>query len=325
MYLARELKTGANVAIKMSPVSDIENLKNEIALQRLTEHPCIVTYHETYQSAEHLWVRPFAFGGLPFAPRGYVTMGHVVLFNRHSCCWPALGRGVNDSLADTLVVPMRSHCLSHLAKGTRAHCQPLPPIATHGQSVCDTHTLLDPRPHACKWRTCGDAWQIVLEFVHGGTLTEVLGPTIPFPEACIAYCCRELVRGLAFMHRNHKLHRDIKSDNILVGFNGDVKIADFGFAASLTLEVSPAAQLASPALHASVPNCRACARVCACVCVCSHPRSKISARAWWVRRTGWRRSSFEATTTTPRWTCGLWASLPLKWPMENRPTSTSHR
>jgi serine/threonine protein kinase len=110
---------------------------------------------------------------------------------------------------------------------------------------------------------CVAAPQIVLEFVHGGTLTEVLGPTIPFPETCIAFACKEvscnftlpprshryarvqrsgsllvqLLRGLAFMHRNHRLHRDIKSDNILVGFNGDVKIADFGFATSLTVEV----------------------------------------------------------------------------------------
>ena len=81
---------------------------------------------------------------------------------------------------------------------------------------------------------CG---QIVLEFVHGGTLTEVLGPTIPFPEQGIAFVCKQMLRGLAYMHRFHRLHRDIKSDNILVGFNGAVKIADFGFAAGLTQEV----------------------------------------------------------------------------------------
>jgi serine/threonine protein kinase len=46
-----------------------------------------------------------------------------------------------------------------------------------------------------------------------------------------------MLRGLAFIHRFHRLHRDIKSDNVLVGFDGVVKVADFGFAAGLTQEV----------------------------------------------------------------------------------------
>jgi serine/threonine protein kinase len=72
--------------------------------------------------------------------------------------------------------------------------------------------------------------QIVLEYIHGGPLTEVLGPTIVFPEPMIAFVCREILQGLAFLHGQHRLHRDIKSDNVLVDFSGAVKIADFGFA-----------------------------------------------------------------------------------------------
>ena len=89
-------------------------------------------------------------------------------------------------------------------------------------------------------------------------IAEILGPSVRFPEQCIAYVCKQILRGLAFMHRNHRLHRDIKSDNILVDFDGyvlcwcrdcryflsflilrqcrNVKIADFGFAAGLTEE-----------------------------------------------------------------------------------------
>lgn len=77
---------------------------------------------------------------------------------------------------------------------------------------------------------------IVLEFVHGGPLTDVLGPSVRFPEAAIAYVCKCVLKGLAYMHRSHRLHRDIKSDNIMVDFSGAVKIADFGFAIGLTEE-----------------------------------------------------------------------------------------
>lgn len=91
-----------------------------------------------------------------------------------------------------------------------------------------------PAPHPTPPPSC--VLQIIMEFVHGGTLTEVLGPTIDFPEAHIAFVCKQMLMGLAYLHRQHRLHRDIKSDNILVGFNGAVKLADFGFAVGLTEE-----------------------------------------------------------------------------------------
>lgn len=79
---------------------------------------------------------------------------------------------------------------------------------------------------------------LVMELVEGGSLTDCLGVRVDFPEPCIAYVCREILAALDFMHNQHKLHRDIKSDNVLVSRSGAIKIADFGFAAHLTNEHS---------------------------------------------------------------------------------------
>ena len=132
VFLGTDKRSGKQVAIKTCAASDLVNLKTEIALQKLSVHPNIVSYIETYLHKDQLW--------------------------------------------------------------------------------------------------------IVLEFVHGGPLTEVLGPTIVVPEDKIAYVCKCMLQALAFLHRQHRLHRDIKSDNVLVGFNGAVKVADFGFAAGLSEE-----------------------------------------------------------------------------------------
>lgn len=54
------------------------------------------------------------------------------------------------------------------------------------------------------------------------------------PESIIAYIVKEICNGLKKIHSRKIIHRDIKSDNILLNFKGNVKIADFGHAEQLT-------------------------------------------------------------------------------------------
>jgi len=79
---------------------------------------------------------------------------------------------------------------------------------------------------------------ISMELIDGGCLYDLIaGDKLPaWSEPNMAYVCQQVLIGLTFMHRKHLLHRDIKSDNVLVGRNGVVKLADFGFAAGLTRE-----------------------------------------------------------------------------------------
>jgi len=67
-------------------------------------------------------------------------------------------------------------------------------------------------------------------------LTDILEQfnTIQMNEAQIARVTRETLKALVYIHSQHRIHRDIKSDNILLNEKGEIKIADFGYAALLT-------------------------------------------------------------------------------------------
>lgn len=56
------------------------------------------------------------------------------------------------------------------------------------------------------------------------------------PDRIIAYIIAEVVKGLTRIHAKRQIHRDIKSDNILLDKKGNIKIADFGYGLQLTAD-----------------------------------------------------------------------------------------
>jgi serine/threonine protein kinase len=61
---------------------------------------------------------------------------------------------------------------------------------------------------------------------------------LPLKEEQISVVCREALKGLAYLHERNIVHRDIKGGNIMINFQGEVKLADFGVSAQLTESIN---------------------------------------------------------------------------------------
>jgi serine/threonine protein kinase len=75
---------------------------------------------------------------------------------------------------------------------------------------------------------------VAMELMDGGCLTDLVTGEYRMKESEIAWVSKECLRALAYMHNAGTLHRDIKSDNVLMNARGEVKLADFGYVAQLT-------------------------------------------------------------------------------------------
>ena len=58
---------------------------------------------------------------------------------------------------------------------------------------------------------------VVMEYMDGGCLTEILEQfdSVRMSEGHIAYLAIQTLKGLEYIHSKHRIHRDIKSDNIV--------------------------------------------------------------------------------------------------------------
>lgn len=70
---------------------------------------------------------------------------------------------------------------------------------------------------------------LILEYAANGELYKELQKCGRFPEDRAAKFMFQMADALAYCHSKKVIHRDIKPENLLLGFNGELKIADFGW------------------------------------------------------------------------------------------------
>lgn len=75
-----------------------------------------------------------------------------------------------------------------------------------------------------------DKHYIVMEYIKGYTLKQLIKKRGPIPYKEAVWLMKQLAGALMEAHRNNVIHRDIKSQNVLIKDDGTVKLSDFGIA-----------------------------------------------------------------------------------------------
>ena len=78
------------------------------------------------------------------------------------------------------------------------------------------------------YEVSGGKARLYLEWVAGGSLSDIMQRFGPVEERRLKTYVRQIVEGLQFLHQQGILHRDIKPKNILVDHTGALKLTDFG-------------------------------------------------------------------------------------------------
>ncbi|MCJ8743820.1 hypothetical protein PDJAM_G00098650 [Pangasius djambal] len=77
---------------------------------------------------------------------------------------------------------------------------------------------------------------VIMEYLQGGALTNIVSET-RLTEEQIATVCNAVLQALAYLHAQGVIHRDIKSDSILLTLDGRIKLSDFGFCAQISKDI----------------------------------------------------------------------------------------
>jgi serine/threonine-protein kinase len=97
---------------------------------------------------------------------------------------------------------------------------------------------------------------IVMEYVEGRTLKELVVTRGPCPIPVAVSYVRQVLAALRYAHRHGIIHRDIKPHNVIVDHEGRVKVADFGIARAGASQITEAGSIIGTAQYLSPEQAR---------------------------------------------------------------------
>jgi len=100
------------------------------------------------------------------------------------------------------------------------------------------------------------SYYIVMEYVEGRTLKELIVTRGPCPLPVAISYTRQILAALRYAHKNGIIHRDIKPHNVIVDREGRVKVADFGIARAGASEMTEAGSIVGTAQYLSPEQAR---------------------------------------------------------------------
>lgn len=81
---------------------------------------------------------------------------------------------------------------------------------------------------------CENTVSIFMEYVPGGSISNILSRFGPLPEKVFVLYTQQILEGVAYLHANRVIHRDLKGNNIMLMPTGVIKLIDFGCARRLS-------------------------------------------------------------------------------------------
>ena len=144
--------------------------------------------------------------------------------------WKAIDTRLNRPVA---LKALRDTSAENTAAVLRLRAEALAAASLDHPYICKIYELLE----------TGTATMVVMEFVEGETLGDILGRRIPPLVDTLRYGS-EIAEGLANAHARGIVHRDVKPSNVMVTPHNHIKLLDFGIA-RITVKSDTETQLAN--------------------------------------------------------------------------------